>query len=139
MGIRIREAWLWNKGEKRFYKSQCMGSVIHVCSGKSNFGGVQLDLFEKADIKADYRHIPIKDKAFDTVICDPPWGKSERVDKGIKNWLYELRRVSRYRIIIIHNTIFKIKGARLKRVYAVNKSGYFWKIVSVYDVNPTLD
>ena len=131
--MRLRELWIWDRDEASFYSKQIVGSCLHVCSGRSSIGDVRIDLYERADIKADYRHLPIRDKSFDTVICDPYWGKKERVDKGIMQWLDELRRIARKRIIIVHNTIFTIRGWRIVRAWAVNTGkGLFWKVCVVY-------
>ena len=36
----------------------------------------------------DITDLPFKDKSFDTVICDPPWAKRERLDAGLSGkWL----------------------------------------------------
>jgi hypothetical protein len=137
--MRFRELWKWTKGEENFYSKLCIGRVLHVCSGKSSFGDVRVDRYEKCDVRADYRYLPFKDNSFDTVICDPVWGKSERLDSGIMQWLSELRRVARKRIVIVHNTIFSIRGCVLVNVYAVKVRGLLWKVVQVHDKLLTLD
>lgn len=76
--MRFRRLWVWTGEEYMFYQSKCVGSVLHVCSGRSEFGDVKVDRYQKADVKADYRFLPFKDKTFDTVICDPYWGKTEK-------------------------------------------------------------
>jgi len=132
--VKLRQAWIWKRGEELFYRSKIIGYCLHVCCGKSKLGDVRVDLYpqDKATSKADYRHLPFRDLSFDTVICDPPWGKSEALDKGLR-WLLELKRVARKRVIIIHNTIFKIPQFELKEVWCVNAAGILWKICSIYD------
>lgn len=124
-----------------FYQSHCIGSVLHVCNGTSPFGDLRIDRYSNStDIRADYRHLPIKDNSFDTVICDPYWGKSERVDKGLIDWLSELRRVAKQRIIIIHNSLFVLPKWKLVDAYAVKARGYwFWKVVQIHEPdNPVI-
>lgn len=132
--MRLRKLWIWTGEEHMFYQFLCAGKVLHVCSGHSQFGDVRIDRFTNCcDIRGDYRHLPIKDKSFDTVICDPPWAKSERFDKGIINWLSELKRVARQRMVIIHTTIFHLPGWKLVDAYAVQSKGLLWKVVQVHE------
>ena len=119
-----------------FYQSLCVGSVLHVCSGYSQLGSVRVDRYtDCCDIRADYRHLPFKDKTFDTVICDPPWAKTEQLDKGIISWLSELERVARQRLLIIHITMFNLPGWKIKDAYAVQSKGLLWKVVQVHEPN----
>lgn len=134
MGFKFRKLWAWSKDEEAFYKKFCFGKVLHVCCGQSKFGDVRIDI-EPQDpgvIKADYRCLPFDNYSFDTVICDPPWGKRERLDAGLR-WLFELARVARKRIVLVHNTIFHIPGFRVKYGYAVNSRGLLWKVMVIYD------
>ena len=134
MGFKFRKLWAWEKNEEEFYKQFCEGRVLHVCCGQSKFGDVRVDI-EPQDpgvLKADYRHLPFKNKSFDTVICDPPWAKRERLDAGL-SWLFELARIARKRIVLVHNTVFSIKGFKLSYGYAVNSRGLLWKVMMVYD------
>ena len=137
--MRLRPLWIWEKEEEQFYKSKCIGTVVHVCCGRSTFGDLRIDKYEKtADMLADYRRLPIPDKSYDTALCDPYWGKKEQVDLGL-SWLHELRRVARKRIIIVHNTLFTIKGCKLVEAWAVNTKGIFWKVMAIYDIMPNID
>lgn len=90
------DEWRWSKQEEKIVHDKCIGSVLHVCCGKSKLGDVRIDLFEKSDIKADAFHLPIKDRAFDTVVCDPPWN----LGFNMKFWR-EIRRVAKKRILYI--------------------------------------
>ncbi len=128
---RFKKLWRWEDDEENFYSAQTIpGDTLHVCCGKSQLGDVRVDIDPelKPDIVADYRNLPIKDNAFSHTICDPPWGKTERLDAGIINWISELRRVTRDKIIIIHNTMFKIKGWKQDLAYSVNAKGIFYKV-----------
>lgn len=133
MPLRLQKRWIWDGEETAFYESKLVGLTLHVCSGASKLGDVRTDLHEPSDLVADYRHLPIRSKCFETVICDPPWAKRERLDKGISNWLYELRRVARNRIIIIHKNIFKIKYWQLVKSWAVKAKGILYKECSIYE------
>ena len=134
MGFKFRKLWAWSKEEEAFYKKHCPGKVLHVCCGQSKFGDVRTDLYpqDPGVIWADYRNLPFEDRSFDTVLCDPPWAKRERLDAGL-SWLFELSRVARKRIVLIHNTIFKIPGFSFKYGYAVNARGILWKVVGIYE------
>lgn len=141
---RLRKLWIWSFDEAAFYSAKLVGTSLHVCSGRSTVGDVRIDLYEEATIKADYRHLPIRDKAFDSVICDPVWGKSEPIHLGIKNWLFELVRVARKRIIIIHNTLFSLrwKGHEswdLVEAWAVRShQGTRYKIMGIHEPQHSL-
>lgn len=134
MGVKHRRLWIWEAEEHRLYQTLCVGSVLHVCCGHSLFGDVRVDRYTNSvDVHADYRWLPFKDKSFDSVICDPPWAKSERLDAGIIGWLRELDRVTRHRIVIIHTTMFQLPGWKLIDAYCVRAKGLLWKVVQVHE------
>ena len=135
MATKFRRAWIWTTEETDFYREKCIGRTIHVCCGVSSIGDVRVDIEPQAEgvIKADYRNLPYPDQSFDTALCDPPWGKREQVSKGL-SWLYELSRVSRKRVIIIHNTIFVIRGWKLVELWAVQSKGtLFWAVCQIHE------
>lgn len=88
---------------------------LHVCSGSSELGDVRVDLYMKADVKADMLHLPFPDRYFQTVLIDPPWHFAN--DKRPK-LLWELRRVVRIggKLILDCPWIPKIPRMRLDRV-----------------------
>lgn len=133
--MRLRPLWIWTKEEEEFYRTKCIGFTLHVCCGVSTSGDVRVDKYDgEPDIRADYRFLPFQDSSFDTVLCDPPWGKREQVHLGIINWISELRRVTKKRIIIIHNTMFVIVGCQLIEAWAVcARGGFLYKPVSIYE------
>jgi hypothetical protein len=46
---------------------------LHVCSGQSPLGDIKLDLYERADIRADHCWLPIRSGHFRSIIWDPPY------------------------------------------------------------------
>jgi len=83
----------------------------------------------------DYRNLEFPNLSFDTAICDPPWGKTEGFDKGLK-WLKELERVAKKRIILIHHHFLTIPNFVLEEAYCVRSHGSrLWKVVGVYKRN----
>jgi len=139
MTLTRHRRWIWNDDETRFYRFKVEGLSLHVCSGVSRLGDVRLDrtFYPEAspeNFLADYRHLPIRGNCFDTVICDPEWGKRERVDRGVIGWLSELRRVARRKVIIVHNTVFRLPGLDLRECWAVKARGLLYKCLSIYTV-----
>lgn len=92
----FRHTWTWLNEEEVLYRSLCVGKVLHVCSGKSSLGNIKVDLFVKADIKADVRHLPFRPLSFDAVICDPPFKLYHRF-----KWILKLKNLARIRLILI--------------------------------------
>jgi len=144
MSLKRHRRWIWDKSETAFYQGKLEGLVLHVCCGESLVGDVRIDIEAQEPhprdfILADYRHLPIRDKAFTSVICDPKWGKTERVDEGIIQWLSELRRVSNKKVVIVHNTIFNFPGLTLEKCWAVRAKGLLYKSLSLYSVMKGLE
>jgi len=131
---KLKIEWLWSSSEEKFYSNLCIGKTLHVCCGKSKLGDVRVDIKpQDKDVRfMDYRNLEFPDLSFDTVICDPPWAKTEAVDKGLK-WLHELSRVARKKIIIIHHHFFTIKNFKLTEAYCVRYRGILWKVCGVYN------
>jgi len=92
-------------------------------------GHVKLDLYEKADIRADVRHLPIRHRAVDTIICDPPFSLYNSY-----RWVLDLKNAVRKRLILVTPMmIFRMHGFR-RRVYLVEKWPRVWtKLVLIYD------
>jgi len=131
---RLQKLWIWEDWEEKFYASKCLGKTLHVCCGESKFGDVRVDIqpHDEDVLCMDYRNLEFADMSFDTVICDPPWGKREALDKGLK-WLNELKRVARKRVIIIHNSFFTLKNFKLTEAWCVRAKGLLWKVCGIYD------
>ena len=110
------------------------GSVLHVCSGKSEVGDVRVDLTMKCDVKADMMSLPFKDQSFDTVICDPPWQYFLGKWRAYANFMFELRRVARLRIVVvIDNLHFDLKGWKDTTFVLRSNFGFFVKLLIIYD------
>ena len=122
-------AWKWSKHEEFLVYKHIIGSSIHVCSGRSKVGDIQIDLTEKADIKADVLHLPIKNKSVDTVIADPPWNIS-----FIPRFWKELERVARKRIIVICLSQFGYHGWKILYEKIIKRGqGFQLKVLTVYE------
>ena len=63
--------------------------LLHVCSGKSDFGDVTVDKYTKAEYNADMIDLPFVNDSFACVFCDPPWnnGMKKEVAKGMKEFI----------------------------------------------------
>lgn len=88
---------LWPEEVEDYISSWLVGKTLHVCCGLSALGDVRLDLFQPGiDVRADGARLPFGDRAFDTVLCDPPYN-------GRFQWMHdllnELHRVAAKRVI----------------------------------------
>lgn len=66
--------------------------VLHVCSGRSTWGDVTVDLYEPADVKADWRDLPFPDDSFGAVFADPPWNSGYKAD--VSAFVHEAMRIA---------------------------------------------
>ncbi len=104
---------LWPKHVGAFIETKLIGTTLHVCCGKSMIGDTRVDLFdETADVKADAAKLPMADKSFDTVLCDPPYNGKLQWNHDL---LCELARVARKRIIFQHWFMPGDKKGRYKK------------------------
>jgi len=54
--------------------------VLHVCSGASDWGDTTADLYEPADVRADWTDLPFEPDSFASVFADPPWNSGYKED-----------------------------------------------------------
>ena len=134
---------LWTSEIESYLASILIGKTLHVCCGKSKLGDVRVDLNEEdADIKcdaADMREF-VKDREFDTVLCDPPYNGKFQWNHDM---LSELARVSNNRIIFQHwflpadsnGNYKKDHGFSLSKVLVWQPQTYFGRVqvISIFD------
>lgn len=90
---------LWPKEVEEYLSTKLIGHTLHLCCGKSTLGDIRLDLYSKADVKADVARVPFCDQSFDTVLIDPPYNSKFQ---WMHDMLAELPRVAKQRIIFQH-------------------------------------
>lgn len=91
---------LWTGEIEGFLRSRFIGTVLHVCCGKSQLGDIRVDLFEKdVDVLCDGARLPFPDRSFGTVLCEPPYNGKFR---WMHDLLSELVRVAAKRLIFQH-------------------------------------
>ena len=66
--------------------------VLHVCAGRSDWGDTSVDLYEPADIRADWCSIPVDDDSYGAVFADPPWNSGYKADAA--NFVKEALRIA---------------------------------------------
>ena len=54
--------------------------LLNVCSGKTPWGDVTMDLYEPADVKGSWTSLPFQDDEFAAVFADPPWNAAYKTD-----------------------------------------------------------
>lgn len=78
---RYVEAFSWPSSVERFLEAYITERpVLHVCSGASDWGDVTADLYEPADVKADWTALPFEADSFGSVFADPPWNSGYKAD-----------------------------------------------------------
>jgi hypothetical protein len=81
---RYIEAFSWDGAIDLWLRAYVRESpVLHVCSGRSSFGDTTVDLYEPADIRADWCAIPVEADSFAAVFADPPWNASYKSDAAL--------------------------------------------------------
>jgi hypothetical protein len=66
--------------------------LLHVCSGRSDFGDTTCDLYEPADVKANWTALPFPDDSYAAVFADPPWNSGYKGD--VAAFMREAMRVA---------------------------------------------
>lgn len=132
---------LWPKKVERFVETLFVGTTLHLCCGKSTIGELRVDLFEKtADLKADSAKVPLPDKSYDTVLCDPPYNGKMQWNHDL---LSEMARLAKQRIIFQHwfmpgdmkGRYKKDHSFTIRNVYIWQPKAYFGRVnvISVFD------
>jgi hypothetical protein len=108
---------LWpEEVEKVIADDLLLSPCLHVCCGKSLLGDVRLDAFEPdVDIRADGARLPFRDRAFASVLCDPPYNGRMQWNHDL---LKELARVADQRIIFQHWFMPVDPHGRYKKLHA---------------------
>jgi hypothetical protein len=111
---------LWPGAVEEWLSDQFIGTVLHVCCGKSMLGDVRVDLYEEsADYHWDAASLPIAPQSFDTYLADVPYnGKFQ----WMHNTLNEAIRIARHRIIWQSWFIPVNKNGQLKKSHAYELS-----------------
>lgn len=90
---RYVEAFSWTESIQRFLESVVVERpLLNVCSGRMKFGDVTHDLYEPADTKGSWTHLPYPDRSFGAVFADPPWNGGYKVE--VAAFLREALRVA---------------------------------------------
>jgi hypothetical protein len=75
------EAFSWTSTIERFLCEIIEESpLLHVCSGKSEFGDVTVDKYTEADYNCDMKNLPFDNDSFGAIFCDPPWNNGMKKD-----------------------------------------------------------
>lgn len=136
-GKHYRLAWRLPEVDKQFFDSLAVGEVIEICSGNSDYpNSVKLDLFERADIRADLFNVPVRPLSFDTILFDPPFTiyYDIKLRKKLNRAILYYCRIARKRLVILGNNTRTIpcpKGFAVKLYYRL--IGNEPKLCWVYD------
>lgn len=91
---RYVEAFSWTATIDRFVRDVVTERpLLNVCSGRSAWGDVTIDLYEPADVVADWGGPwPFRSDAFAAVFADPPWNAGHR--DRVASYVREALRVA---------------------------------------------
>jgi hypothetical protein len=71
---RYVEAFSWPSNIETFIREVVTERpVLNACAGRSSFGDTRVDLYEPADLKADWRQLPFPPNSYGAVFAYPPW------------------------------------------------------------------
>ena len=130
--FRFRENWRWLPIKEALIGSYLVSPSLHVCSGKSKLGDVQVDLWMPASVKASMLLLPFQSNCFKSVLCDPPWRMANHFRPKL---LWELRRVLCVGGRLILRAPWTPKIPRLDRVEVfIDEPVAFWTNADIYSV-----
>lgn len=90
---RYVEAFSWPRGVSDLLAVVVRETpVLHVCSGRSDFGDTTCDLYEPADVQADWTALPFDDDSYGAVFADPPWNSGYK--EAVADFMREALRVA---------------------------------------------
>jgi hypothetical protein len=90
---RYREAFTWTRSIDEFVMFVVTEQpLLNVCSGRSDWGDVTLDLYEPADVTGSWDQLPFDDDSFGAVFADPPWDSGHRLE--VSRYVREALRVA---------------------------------------------
>lgn len=94
--------------------------LLHVCSGRSDFGDTTCDLYEPADVQASWIDLPFGDDAYGAVFADPPWNSGYKSD--VAAFMREALRVAPVAYLMAP-WVYGAARARLSRVWVRQMPG----------------
>jgi hypothetical protein len=90
---RYIEAFSWTDTIQRFLNDVIVEKpLLNVCSGKTKWGDITMDLYEPANVKGSWLLLPFADNSFGAVFCDPPWNGAYK--KDVAMFMREAMRIA---------------------------------------------
>jgi hypothetical protein len=118
------------KINRAFLSSKTLGFTLNVCCGTDRTGDVLVDVDPKLHphVLADVKHLPFRNRAFETVICDPPFSMFNRF-----KWTGELLRLAQKRIILSTPAIcLRFPNDWDREVFFTDSGRFFMRIWQVF-------
>lgn len=115
---------------RAFLAKEKQGLTLNICCGTDRTGDVlmDVDLKMKPHVQGDLHNPPFRDKAFDTVICDPPFSYFARF-----KWLMRLTDLARRKIILSTPTIIPhLPKSWHRRIFCTDDGHLFMRIWQVW-------
>lgn len=118
---------LWPTEVEEFIITKLIGTVLHVCCGRSQIGNTRLDLYEKdIDVRANMTRLPFTDCSYDSVLIDPPYNSRFQI---MHDMLNEIHRIARKRIVFQHWFSPVNKDGQFKKAHVFHLS----ELVAIID------
>ncbi len=90
---RYREAFSWTQSVDDFIRTAVTETpLLNVCSGRTPWGDVTLDKYEKADVQGEWTQLPFERDSFGAVFADPPWDSGHKAE--VAAYMREALRVA---------------------------------------------
>ena len=112
---RYREAFSWTRSIDDWLRWEIRETpLLHVCSGRSDWGDTTLDLYEPADVAGDWTELPFDADSYAAVFADPPWDSGHKVEVG--RFMREALRVAPV-VYLMAPWLYCSARARIDRVW----------------------
>jgi hypothetical protein len=125
-----RASTLTERLNREFLASKKIGFTLNVCCGTDRSGDLLVDVDKSVgpDVVADLYHLPFRDGAFDTVICDPPFNL---FFKG--SWIAKVANLARKRLIFSTPPHLPKLGSTWQRsVYFIDSTNSFMRVWQIF-------
>lgn len=133
---RYVEAFSWSDSMRLWLETYVRERpALHVCSGRSEWGDTTVDLYEPADIRADWCSIPVASDSYASVFADPPWNSGYKEDSA--RFIREALRIAPV-VYLMSPWLYGGAAAPLTRVWVRQMPGVHQPIIIARHERPAV-